>query len=62
MPDKKALYDMEYAKKHLKRVPLDFQRERYEEVAAAAEAAGETVSGFIKKAVAERIERMGGRP
>lgn len=47
-----------YAKKHLKRVPLDLQLSDYEALKAAAEKAGESVNGFIKLAIAEKLERM----
>ena len=47
----------EYAKNKLKRIPLDVQKEKYEEIKAAATAAGESVNGYIKKAVNERMER-----
>ena len=53
----KAKYDIEYAKKNLKRIPLDVQKEKYEEIKAAATAAGESVNGYIKKAVDQRMER-----
>lgn len=53
----KARYDMEYAKKNLKRIPLDVQKEKYEEIKSAVTAAGETVNGYIKKAIDERMER-----
>lgn len=55
--DNKAKYDMEYAKAKLKRIPLDVQKEKYEEIKAAAEASGESVNGYIKKAIDERMER-----
>ena len=44
-------------KKSLKRIPLDVQKEKYEEIKAAANAAGEKVNTYIKKAINERIER-----
>ncbi len=53
----KAKYDIEYAKNKLKRIPLDVQKEKYEEIKAAATAAGESVNGYIKKAVYQRMER-----
>lgn len=53
----KAKYDIEYAKNKLKRIPLDVQKEKYEEIKAAATAAGESVNGYIKKAVDQRVER-----
>lgn len=59
MPSKeeKAKYDMEYAKKNLKRIPLNVQKEKYEEIAAAAERAGKTVNGYIKEAIDEKMSR-----
>lgn len=53
----KTKYNMEYAKSKLKRIPLDVQKEKYEEIKAAADAAGEKVNGYIKKAIDERMER-----
>ena len=55
--DKKTKYDMEYAKTKLKRIPLDVQKEKYEEISAAASYKGESVNGYIKKAIDERMER-----
>lgn len=54
---KKAKYDMEYARNKIKRIPLDVQKEKYEEIRMAAVAAGETINGYIKKAIDERMER-----
>lgn len=52
---KQARYN--YAKKSLKRIPLDVRKEKYEEIRTAANNAGESVNGYIKKAIDERIER-----
>lgn len=52
---KRARYN--YAKKALKRIPLDVQKEKYEQIKAAADAAGEKVNGYIKKAIDERMAR-----
>lgn len=52
---KQARYN--YAKKSLKRIPLDVQKEKYEEIKAAATAVGEPVNTYIKKAIDERMER-----
>lgn len=52
---KEYLYD--YQKAKLKRIPLDVPKEKYEDIKAAATAAGEKVNGYIKKAVDMRIER-----
>lgn len=53
---RKYLYD--YHKKNMKRVPLDLQLSDYEELKAAAEKNGESVNGFIKQAITEKLERM----
>lgn len=55
---KESMY--EYARKNIKRVPLDVQKDQYEKIKAAAAAAGESVNGYIKKAVDERMEREAG--
>lgn len=59
-PSNKTKYDLEYAKKKLKRIPLDVQKEKYDEIKAAATAAGESVNGYIKKAIDDRMEREAG--
>ena len=56
---KKKQYDIEYAKTHLKRVPLDLRLDKYDEIKAHAESKAETVNGFIKRAIAETMERDG---
>lgn len=59
MPTKesKTKYDMNYAKTKLKRIPLDVQKEKYEQIKAAANLTGESVNGYIKKAIDERMDR-----
>ncbi len=59
MPTKesKTKYDMNYAKTKLKRIPLDVQKEKYEQIKAAADLTGESVNGYIKKAIDERMDR-----
>lgn len=52
----KTKYNMEYAKTKLKRIPLDVQKEKYEEIKAAADAAGKSVNGYIKAAIDEKME------
>ena len=47
----KAEYDMLYAKKNLKRIPLNVQKEKYVEIQLAAQSSGESVNGYIKKAI-----------
>lgn len=46
-----------YKEKNIKRVPLDMQLEEYNKLKAAAERTGEKVNTYIKKAIAERMER-----
>jgi len=55
--ESKTEYNINYAKTKLKRIPLDVQKEKYEEIKAAADHAGESVNGYIKKAIDERMER-----
>jgi len=44
-----------YKKRTYKRVPLELKIADYERLRAAADARGETVSGFIKRVLAEHI-------
>lgn len=46
-----------YAKENLKRIPLDVPKAEYETIKAHSEARGESVNGFIKRAVKETMER-----
>lgn len=52
---KESMY--RYRDKNIKRIPLDVQKEKYDEIKAAATAAGESVNGYIKKAIDDRMER-----
>lgn len=52
---KESMY--KYAKKNIKRVPLDMQKSTYEEIKTHAEARCESVNGFIKRAISETMER-----
>lgn len=51
---KKASY--KYKEKHIKRIPLDVQKEKYEEIKNAADSVGESVNGYIKTAIDKRLE------
>ena len=58
---KKSIYDIQYAREHLKRVPLDVQRAYFDNVIkTAADRAGLPVNAWIKQAIAEKIEREAG--
>ena len=50
-------YLYEYQKAKLKRIPLDVAKEKYDQIKSAAETTGESVNGYIKKAIDERMER-----
>lgn len=51
-----------YKAGNIKRVPLDMQKSRYEEIKAHAEVRGESVNGFIKRAISETMERDDAAP
>ena len=52
---KRATYKYHAAK--IKRVPLDMQASEYETIKESASKAGETVNGYIKRAIKERQAR-----
>ena len=54
--EKKKQYNVEYSKSHYKRIPLDVTHDKYDEIKSASDHAGETVNGYIKKAVDMRLE------
>ena len=56
--ERKKKYDMQYARDKLKHIPLTMQKDKYSEIKHHATASGETVNGFIKIAIDERIERL----
>lgn len=56
--EKQKEYAMNYAKKTLKRIPLDVKKEFYENVIVpAAEKSGLSVRAFIMEAITEKIEK-----
>lgn len=54
--DKKE-YHNNYAKEKLKRIPLDVSKEKYSEIQEHASSRGESINGFIKRALDEAMER-----
>lgn len=52
---RKAEY--KYKKQSIKRIPLDVQIGKYDEIKAHSEKQRETVNGFIKRAIDEQIIR-----
>lgn len=57
MTEKRREKYYQYRKTRIKRIPLDVSPEFYEATKAAAEAAGQSVNGFIKRAIIETAER-----
>lgn len=56
--EQQGQYSMEYAKKKLKRIPLDVKKEYYDEVILkAAEENGMSVRAFILSAIEEKINK-----
>ena len=49
-----------YKANKLKRIPLDVQKSKYEVIKSHAEARGESVNGFIKRAIEETMAREEG--
>ena len=47
---------LKYAKDKLKRIPLDVTKEKFEIIKAHADAAGQSVNGYIKDAIDARID------
>ena len=55
----RAKYIREYKKRNLVRVPLDLSHDKFAELQEVAKKAGESVNGYIKEAIRQRIEREG---
>lgn len=53
----KTEYQRNYKKSKLKRVPLDLTIEKYNVVKSAADNASESLNGYIKKAIDQRMNR-----
>lgn len=51
-----------YRAKSIKRVPLDMQIAEYNAMKTHAESCGESVNGFIKRAISEAMERDNAAP
>lgn len=56
--EKQGQYSVQYAKKNLKRIPLDVKKEYYEDVIVKeAEKAGMSVRAFILSAIEEKVKK-----
>ena len=59
MPSKnRKSYINTYAATHYKRVPLNLKFDEYEALKEAADACGEPINTYIKKAITERIQKQ----
>lgn len=54
--ENKRKYNDKYKKEHMKRIPLDVQKSKYEEIKSAADNSGESINGYIKTAIDQRLE------
>lgn len=57
MPKERREYLKTYKREKLHRIPLDMPIEEYERMKSHAESRGESVNGFIKRAIRETIPR-----
>lgn len=58
LTEKQKQQRIDYARKNLKRIPLDVQKEKYTEIKSRAEKYDNgSVNGFIKRAIDNQIER-----
>ena len=58
LTEKQKQQRIEYARKNLKRIPLDVQKEKYTEIKSHAEKYDNgSVNGFIKRAIDNQMER-----
>lgn len=56
--DRKQMnYINQYKREHLKRIALEVQKETYEQIKEHSQKTGESVNGFIKRAITETMER-----
>lgn len=60
--EKKKEYNVKYTREKVKRIALEMQKEYYEKtLAPAVTASGLSINGYIKQAIAEKIERDASR-
>ncbi|HBA48035.1 MAG TPA: hypothetical protein DCZ91_09625 [Lachnospiraceae bacterium] len=50
-----------YKAKNIKRIPLDMQKMDYENLVFISAKSGKSVNGYIKEAIAEKLEREGSK-
>lgn len=52
---RKRKYNIKYQAAHYKRIPLDVTFEKYDEIKTAADLQQESINGYIKKAIDQRL-------
>ena len=52
----KYKYITDYKKEHVKRIPLEVSKDKYDEIKDHADNRNESVNGFIKRAIDQTIE------
>lgn len=53
---------LEYRARSIKRISVDVKAEYYDRVKSAADSSGESLSGYVKKALNERMQQEGFLP
>ena len=48
---------IKYRKSHVKRIPLDVSIPEHEQIKKAAERVNESINGYIKESIRQRIQR-----
>ena len=57
MKEERKNYLLNYAKEHVKRIPLDVPHEMYDNIKAHADRAGMPVNRYLKTAAEEKMAR-----
>lgn len=57
MSEQRKQYLLKYQKEKLKRIPLNVTIEEYEKIKSSAKESGESVNGYIKKAIRQRMNK-----
>ena len=55
--ENKNKYITKYHKEKYKRIPLDVSPDKFQQIKASAEKTGESVNGYIKKAIDDRLSK-----
>ena len=53
--ENKMKYTNEWKRQNIKRVALEVSLSKYDEIKQAADSSGESINGYIKKAIDERL-------